>query len=82
MRLNPSKIKIIRLFIDSPKEEFYLSQVSKSTGVSLDRTHAYLKFWVEKKALIYKTLGRMKLYKLNDSRFTRSLIRFLEVLDE
>lgn len=82
MYLNPNKIKVVRVFINSPKKEFYLSQISKITGISLDRTHAYLNFWNDLGVLSYRKIGRMKLYKLNESKLTEAVINLLEVLNE
>ena len=82
MRLNPSKMRIVGVFIDNPDKEFYLSQINKMTGISLDRTHAYLNFWNGLGVISYRKIGRMKMYKLKKSKLTRAIINLLEVLDE
>jgi hypothetical protein len=68
MNLNSSKIRVLNLFIKNPNKEFYLSQVRKKTGLSLDRTHAYLKYWKKAGALSFRRCGRMTFYKLRKCR--------------
>ena len=73
MNLNESKLKVLDLFIKNPKKEFYLSEVRAATGLSLDRTHAYLKYWKEAGALELRICGRMTFYKLKKSRIVDAM---------
>jgi uridine phosphorylase len=73
MNLNSSKLKVLKLFIKHPKDEFYLSQARKMTGLSLDRTHVYLKYWESIGALSCRRCGRMTFYKLKRCRVVELL---------
>jgi hypothetical protein len=79
MQLNESKIAVLRVFFDEPNQEFYLSQLSSITGLSLDTTHRSLCFWTEKNVLSFRKIGRMKLYRLNRCELTKIMERLVEV---
>ncbi len=79
MRLNESKVKVLKPFLDHPQEEFYLSQIKRQVGLSLDTVHRSLRFWKEKGVLRCRPVGRMKLYCLNRCELTDIMRKLLEV---
>ena len=79
MRLNESKMKVLKVFFDHPESEFYLSQLRRKTSLSLDTTYRSLCFWKKKGVLRCRTLGRMKLYCLNRCELTDIMRKLLEV---
>lgn len=57
--------KIMALFFEHPRREFYLRQVSKETGVSVGAVKKYLDRLVKKKLLLKRALGNLYLFEAN-----------------
>lgn len=58
-------VKVVKLYVNNPDQEFYLREVSKKTGVSPASTHRILKKLTKKKILIKNKKKHLITYKIN-----------------
>lgn len=58
-------VKIVKLYVNNPDQEFYLREVAKKTNVSAASTHRILKKLTKKKILIKNKKKHLITYKIN-----------------
>lgn len=63
--VNPSTLKILRLFINNEDQQYYLREVARVTKVPPASTYRILQVLVDKGILTIQTIKRFKLYALN-----------------
>jgi predicted nucleotidyltransferase len=57
--------KIMELFFEYPRREFYLREVSREVGVSVGAAKKYLDRLVEKRLLLRRVVGNLYLFRSN-----------------
>ena len=72
------KLKILRLFYSGKKEEFYLREISKKTGVPVATTFRITNRLAELGIIEQMEIKKFKLYKLKDSKQTKFLEKILD----
>lgn len=86
--LDDKLIKVISLFMKYPGKKFYLSEVSKLSGVNTATTFRILKKLVAEELIIMDVIGKVRVYQLGKSDRVKSLAGFMkkgepeDVLDE
>ena len=71
-------IKIIRLFLESPNKEFYLTEISNKASVNISTTSRILKNLSQSDFIETTIMGKAKFYQLAKNRKTQILRRFLK----
>lgn len=71
--LDDKLIKVISLFIKHPSKKFYLSEVSKMSGVNTTSTFRILKKLVEQKLISVDIIGKVRVYQLEKNDRVRNL---------
>lgn len=70
---NNTALKLLLFFIEHPKKEFYESEVSLETEISIGATNKYLKMLLEEGYLTREKKGKMNFYRLNRTEIVRFL---------
>lgn len=87
--LDDKLIRIISLFIKNPGKKFYLSEISKLSGVNTATTFRILKKLVVQEVISIDVIGKIRIYQLGHGERVKSLAGMLksdpfekDVLDE
>jgi len=86
--LDNKLIKVISLFMKYPSKKFYLSEVSKLSGVNTATTFRILKKLVAEDLITMDVIGKVRVYQLGKSERVKDLSKMLkkdekvDVLDE
>ena len=76
--LDDKLIRVISLFMKYPGKKFYLSEISKLSGVNTATTFRILKKLVKEDLIIMDVIGKVRVYQLGKSERVRSLSGFLK----
>jgi hypothetical protein len=76
--LDDKLIKVISLFMKHPGKKFYLSEVSKLSGVNTATTFRILKKLVSEELVIMDVIGKVRVYQLGKSDRVNSLSNFMK----
>ena len=79
--LDDKLIKVISLFMKHPGKKFYLSEVSKLSGVNTATTFRILKKLVGEDLISMDIIGKVRVYQLGKSERVKSLSGFLKKED-
>jgi DNA-binding MarR family transcriptional regulator len=71
--IDPKIIKILRIFFENDKKQFYLREISQKTGVSAASTFRLLNRLVQLKIIDLIISAKFKTYLLSDNETTRFL---------
>lgn len=77
--LGKNQLVILRSIFDSPRNEIHLRAISKASGVSFERVVSLTKEMEQQGFIQSRTMGNMKLYRLNVSN--PSVIKLCELFD-
>ena len=87
--LDGKLIKVISLFMKYPSKKFYLSEISKLSGVNTATTFRILKKLIGEDLVSMDVIGKVRIYQLGRNERVKSLSEFLkkeepakDVLDE
>ena len=70
-------LKVIQLFVDAPQKKFFLSDVSKASGVNITTCFRILNKLSEKGFLKTSVLGKVRFYQLEYNEKTKNLMKIL-----
>jgi Fe2+ or Zn2+ uptake regulation protein len=70
-------IRIINVFIKYPEKQFYLSEVSKLSGINISTTFRTLNRFLEQGFVKTIVVGKVRLYQLERNDKTSALLKFL-----
>lgn len=62
-----AKVRILKKMIEDPKREYTFDTITKETKMSFGTVHPALKNLVSHRMLLARSVGRSKLYKINES---------------
>lgn len=65
LRLTNAREKVLKVFLENPKEEVHLREVVRRTDLSPYTVHTYLKEFLNNDLLAVKERGRMKFFRIN-----------------
>jgi Fe2+ or Zn2+ uptake regulation protein len=71
-------IRIINVFIKNPEKQFYLSEVSKLSGINVSTTFRTLNKFLEQGFVKTVVIGKVRLYQLERNEKTSALFKFLK----
>jgi predicted nucleotidyltransferase len=78
--LTGGRAKLLRQFLQDPSKEIHVRELSRRSGVSYERAHAYLGELEKTRILYSRVQGNLKLYRPNMSNdLTLKLFESLEV---
>ena len=76
--LDDKLVNVISLFMKHPNKKFYLSEVSKLSGVNTATTFRILKKLAGEDVIKMDVIGRVRVYQLANSERVRSLAQLLK----
>ncbi len=76
--LDDKLIKVISLFMKHPSKKFYLSEISKLSGVNTATTFRILKKLIKEDLINMDVIGKVRIYQLGKGERVRSLSGMLK----